>query len=109
MPPATFDPANCAAQVFARAGAALIDRLANLQATVAGVVVVGVLTDEPVLADIGSMAARARRWRFECLSADLPAEANAGAAVSIPGAQCVIAERIDRPITGLSTLTLERA
>lgn len=109
MPPVDFDPANCAAQVFARAGAALVGRLANLRATVAGVAVVGVLTDEPVMADVGSLAAQARRWRLECLSADLPAGATVGAAVSIPAAQCVIAERADWPDTGLSTLTLERA
>ncbi len=94
---------------MARAGVAMLRRLANVEASVDGVPVVGLLTDAPELAPLGGLAAQAHALQFDCLAADLPDWAVAGTAVSLPAGAYRVVVRTDRTDLGQVSLTLERA
>lgn len=94
--------------IFARAGVSMLQRMANVQAMIDGVPVVGLLSTDTALPSLGGMSVQAGRLRFDCLAVDLPPSIAEGASVTIAGAAYIIALRTDRTDLGQVVLELER-
>lgn len=98
------------AALEAKANAALLQHLANTQATVAGVAVAGVFDNAHAVALGGpfdGMGVSTTQPRLTCATASLPADP-AGAAVVVGSASYVVADH-QPDGTGISVLMLRRA
>lgn len=102
-------PADHLGDVFARAGVAMLQRMANAQATIGGQAVVGSFATEAALPQLGAMQVQASRLRFDCLATDLPPGIAEGASVTISAQPYLVALRTDHTDLGQVTLELERA
>lgn len=94
---------------FARAGLAMLRRLANAEALVDGVPVVGSLRATAQQPSLGGLLMQAATLDFDCITGDLPSGIREGDTLAVNGAAYRVAARVDQPELQQTTLTLERA
>lgn len=105
----TLPTLDTSADVFARAGLAICQRLANVEAVIDGVPVVGWDTNAQQTADLAGMPTRNTRRSFSCMSVDLPPGVKeVSSAVTVGATAYRVAVRTDHKDLGQVTLDLER-
>lgn len=102
-------PANVSAAATQRAGLAMLNRLANVQAVVAGVPVVGWRRRRPDQAAMTDLAVQATSDQLVVATADLPAGVDPGTSIVIDGQAWAVATRSDHVELGHTRLDIERA
>lgn len=113
MPPVAFDPADCAAQVFARAGVAMVRRGANALATLpSGAQVAGIFRRGVGIAQVG-IGVRASDVDLRIVTADLAEPLTIGAELSIvhggSTSRWAVVDPISYPEHGHTLVLLEAA
>lgn len=115
--------ANLPSDIFARAGVAMLSRLANVEASVAGSPVVGRIKVDPAMPDMGGMTVQANNVALLVHADDLPPATAEGATVTLQAADVpavmaagrtglltyTVAQMDPMPALGLIALALERA
>lgn len=123
MPAITLPAINLPSEIFARAGVAMLTRMANVQATIDGTPVAGRIAIEPAMPDLGGMAVQANNVALLVHADDLPPATAEGSVVTLQAADVPatmaagrtgtltysVAQMTPMPALGLITLALERA
>lgn len=109
MPLLSLPATSSSAEIFARAGLAIGQRMASVEAVVAGVPVVGWEVNGYRNGDLDGLPTRGKRRRFACMVADLPAGVQERTAVTLDGSSYLVASRTDDTDLGHATLDLEFA
>lgn len=119
----TLPTANLPRDIIARAGVAMLGRLANIEASVAGSPVVGRIKADPALPDLGGQLVQSTQVALLVHANDLPLATAEGATVTLQAADVpaslaagrtgtltyAVAQMTPMPDLGLVTLALERA
>lgn len=115
--------ANLPSDIFARAGVAMLSRLANVNAAIDGSRVAGRITQDPALPDLGGQLVQSSNVALLVHADDLPPATAEGSAVALQAAEVpaslaagrtgtlnyAVALMSPMPELGLVTLMLERA
>jgi len=105
--------ADAAAAIFARAGLAMLQRLANVSGTLDGTAIAGQLLDDAALPNLGGLAVQSNNLRLNVYTGDLPAGAGVGSVLVIATGQRAGTYSVQlltpQDDLGLTTLQLERA